>query len=118
MNYNRDNQNDLTDPDLKQARITANIAHNIVIKFKEMELPETLDKELANISTDLGDLLNAQTLLSDQISNVFKCPNDWEVIANLLVDIRSNIEHIGWHQKNIRSPLGKIARYAYGQASQ
>ncbi len=117
MSYNNDNRNHQAEPDLEQARITANVAHNIVIKFKEMGLPEALDAELAKISTDLGDLLSAQNLLSDQVSNVFKCPNDWKLIANLLVDIKSNIEHISWHQKNIRSPLGKIARYAYRKAS-
>lgn len=107
------NEEDEFAPNLGGARITAHMAHAIVIKLKEMDLPDSLDGDLARLSTDLSDLWNAQKELNRRLENLLKVSGQWGVMGDLLVDIRSDIDHMSWHMKSIRKPLTKITRYAY-----
>ena len=102
--------------DLNQARRTSVMAHNVVIRMRELGLPDTLDPELASVSTDLGDLWGAQKEFTDLLHNMLKTSHDWDSIGDSLVDMRSSIDHIAWHLKSIREPITKLAEYAYSQS--
>ena len=102
--------------DLNQARRTAVMAHNVVIRLRELGLPEALDAELASVSTDLGDLWGAQKEFTDHLHNMLKTSHDWDSVGDSFVDMRASIEHIAWHLESIREPLTKLAEYAYSQA--
>ncbi len=101
------------EPDMQQAREMALMAHSVVIKLKEMGLPESLDDELASVSTDLGDIWSAQKSLADGLESLLKSPPDWEHIGNHLVDLRASIDHIAWHLNSVRRPLNRVTRFAY-----
>ena len=101
------------EPDLEQARRASVMAHSVVIKLKEMGLPEELDPELSRLCTDLGDLWSAQASLARQLEGLLKGDDDWEAVGDGLVDIGSTIEHIAWHMQGIREPMTKITEYAY-----
>ena len=101
------------EPDIKQARRTALVAHDVVIKLKKMGLPQNLDKELASLSTDLGDLWSAQKEFTGRLECFLKSPRDWDTVGNHLVDLRSSIDHIGWHLNSVRKPLTRITQFAY-----
>lgn len=92
------------------------MAHSVVIKLKEMGLPDDLDEQLSQLCTDLGDLWSAQNLLAGQVEEFLKSPDDWADVGDRLVDIRSTIDHMAWHMKGIRRPMRKITTYAYGQS--
>ena len=104
------------DPGLDQARRASVMAHSVVIKLKEMGLPDELDEQLSQVCTDLGDLWSAQNSLVDQFRAFLKADDDWDAIGDSLVDLSSTIDHIAWHMKGVREPLGEITRYAYEQA--
>ena len=104
--------------DLNHARRTAVMAHEVVMHMHRLGLPESLDAELASVSTDLGDLWGAQKEFTDHLHNMLKTSRDWEAIGDSLVDMRSSIEHIAWHLESIREPLTKLAEYAYSQSEQ
>ena len=91
------------------------MAHSIVIKLKEMGLPDELDEQLSRMCTDLGDLWSAQNSLVNQFEEFLKSDDDWDAIGDTLVDLSSTIEHIAWHMKGIRAPMGEITQYAYEQ---
>ena len=78
-----------------------------------MDLPDSLDDDLARLSTDLSDLWNSQKELNRRLENLLKVSGQWGVMGDLLVDIRADIDHMSWHMKSIRKPLTKITRYAY-----
>ena len=99
--------------DLNQARRTAVMAHNVVIRLRELGLPEALDAELASVSTDLGDLWGAQKEFTDHLHDMLKTAHDWDSVGDSFVDMRASIEHIAWHLESIREPLTKLAEYAY-----
>ena len=101
------------EPDLEQAREMALMAHSVVIKLKEMGLPNSMDSDLASLSTDLGDIWSAQKSLADGLEDLLKSPHDWDAVGDSLVDIRASIDHIAWHLKSVRRPLNKITRFAY-----
>ena len=103
-------------PHLELARQSSDVAHGVVAKFQEMGLPRTLDEELASLSTDLGDLWSAQHALVDRLEGLLKSPADWEGVGDFLVDIRTSIDHMAWHLKSVRRPLGKITQFAYRKA--
>jgi len=107
---------DTIEPDLAQARRTALMAHNVVIKLKEMGLPEGFDQELAALSTDLGDLWGAEKRLSADLEGLVRSPHDWEAAGDSLLDLKASLDHIAWHLKSVRRPLNKIARFAYREA--
>ena len=102
--------------DLEQARHTSDVGHNVVIKFKEIGLPQAFDKELAALSTDLGDLWSAQKTLVAHLDGLLKSPSDWEAVGDYLVDLRASIDHITWHLNSVRKPLKSITRFAYRKA--
>ena len=102
--------------DLNQARRTSVMAHNVVIRLRELGLPDTLDAELASVSTDLGDLWGAQKEFTDLLHDMLKTSHDWDSIGDSLVDMRSSIDHIAWHLESIREPITKLAEYAYSQS--
>ena len=104
------------EPDLDRARQAALLAHGVVIKFKEMGLPEELDPELASLSTDLGDLWSAQHSLTAQLESFLKRAEDWRSVGDHLADMKSSIEHMAWHVSSIRRPLNRIANFAYRKA--
>jgi hypothetical protein len=104
-------------PQLDRARQTANVAHGVVIRFKEMGLPESLDAELASLCTDLGDLWSAGEALSESLQAMVEAPADWEALGDSLVDIRTGIDHMSWHLKSVKRPLTRITHHAYRQAS-
>ncbi|MCH8206056.1 MAG: hypothetical protein IH956_03530 [Chloroflexi bacterium] len=104
------------EPDLEQARHTANVAHNVVVKFKEMGLPPDLDPELAALCTDLGDLWGAERRLSADLEGLVKSPHDWEAAGDSLLDLKASLDHIAWHLKSVRRPLNRIVRFAYREA--
>ena len=107
------------DPDYEQARRAAAMAHNIVVKLKEMGLPDDLDGDLSKLCTDLGDLWSTQRSLTSRL-NLFlrRSAEPWEDVGNHLMDIKADIEHIAWHIRNIKRPLNRIVHYAYRESQQ
>ena len=55
---------------LAQARQNAEMAHRILIKFKEMDLPESLDEELSKLCTDLGDMWSTQLMFTEKLGKL------------------------------------------------
>ena len=104
------------EPDMARARMTAVMAHNVVIKLKEMGLPDRLDEDLARLSTDLGDLWNAQHQLAARVESFLKSEGDWDATADSLVDLKAVLDHMGWHLSSAQRPITRIARFAYQQA--
>lgn len=104
------------EPDLEQARQTSDVGHNVLIKFKEMGLPQVFDRELASLSTDLGDLWSTQKTLAAHLEGLLKASNDWEAVGDYLVDLRASIDHITWHLNSVRRPLKRITQFAYRKA--
>ena len=79
-----------------------------------MGLPESFDKELAALSTDLGDLWGAQKSFSDRIELLLSNNvDDWKSTGEHLVDLRGTIDHMAWHLKSVRKPLTKVTQFAY-----
>ena len=105
-------------PDLRHARQTAVTAHSVVIKLKEMGLPEDYDGELALLSTDLGDLWSAQRELAARLDGLVGSPDDWGALGDSLVDLRATVDHIRWHVDSIREPMTRLTEYAYDRAEQ
>ncbi len=103
-------------PELDGAKRGSVLAHGVVIKMKEMGLPDDLDGQLSQLCTDIADLWSAQNTLSRQVENFLKSRDDWEAVGDQLVDLRSTIDHMAWHMKGIRRPMGQITRWAYRQA--
>ena len=104
---------DVLEPELDRARNTANVAHSVVILFKEMGLPASMDADLARLCTDLGDLRSAGEALSERLETMVKASADWEAVGDSLVDIRSDIDHLAWHLKSVKRPLNTLTHYAY-----
>ena len=111
------NNGNVLGPQLNRARQTANVAHGVVIRFKEMGLPESLDAELASLCTDLGDLWSASEALSETLQAMVEARDGWDAVGDSLVDIRSGIDHMAWHVKSVKRPLTRITHYAYRRAS-
>jgi hypothetical protein len=106
------------EPDKRQARRTALMAHAVVAKLKVMGLPQELDAELASLSTDLGDLWSAQAELGERLEGFLKSASDWEAVGDGLVDMRVAIDHLQWHVRSVRRPMTRVTQYAYKQASE
>jgi hypothetical protein len=101
-------------PNYDMGRLRAEHAHNILIKMKELGLPESFDDSLASLCTDVADLisaLNKVTLISEKITA--KNTDQWESVAECLADMLAEIEHIDWHTSSIKNPLKEIAEYSY-----
>ena len=101
-------------PNLGLARDRSAIAHQILVKFKEMGFSEENDEDLAKLCTDLADLWGAQRsyneVLLDLIENK---PLDWKLMAQRLTDIKSQVDHMSWHIASVKDPLEKIAIESY-----
>ena len=106
------------EPDLAQARRNAIKAHAVVIKLKEMGLPQGLDEDLASLSTDLGDLWAANMRLTEQLDLFLSAPSDWGEIGDRMADLKAGIDHMAWHVDSIRGPLDRIAAFAYESSDQ
>ncbi len=106
------------EPDLAQARRNAIKAHAVVIKLKEMGLPQGLDEDLASLSTDLGDLWAANMRLTEQLDLFLSAPSDWGEIGDRMADLKAGIDHMAWHVDSIRRPLDRIAAFAYESSDQ
>ena len=104
------------EPALDQARRTADVAHSVLVKLKEMGLPEDLDEELASLCTDLGDLWSAERALVECLDGFLKSTGDWEAVGESLVDVRASVDHITWHITSVRRPLTRITQFAYRKA--
>ena len=102
-------------PDLPHARQAALMAHAIVIRLKEMGLPEELDEDLGTLCTDLGDIWAAHKTLSARLDDLVDSAGDWEAAADCLVDLRATIDHIGTHVETAGESIDRVARYAYEQ---
>ena len=107
--------NELT-PDLPHARRTALMAHAIVIRLKEMGLPEEFDEDLGTLCTDLGDIWAAHKTLSERLDYLVDNVDSWESAADCLVDLQATIDHMGTHVETAREPIDRVAKYAYEQA--
>lgn len=103
------------EPNLEHARGMSLMAHGVVIKLKELGLPESLNDELGHLSTDLGDLWGAQKELAERLEGMLESAGGWHEIGDCLVDLKASIEHIDWHVKSVKRPLNKITRFAYQQ---
>ena len=98
------------------ARKTALRAHAIVVKLKEMGLPEHLDAYLARLSTDLSDISHAESVLDKQLKSLLESSTDWQDIGDYLTDLRTTLDHIEWHIKSVRVPAKTIAMFSYHNA--
>ena len=96
-----------------RAREKAVKAHSVVIKFKELGLPEDMDSELAKFSTDLADLCSESEMISSELDKLINRSGDWAQVANTMVDIQARLDHLSWHVKSIRRPLNRLTTYSY-----
>ena len=103
-------------PALEQARRASAVAHSVVIKLKEMGLPDEMDEDLSQLCTDLGDLWSAQLTLASQVENFLKKPHSSQKAGDDLVDLKATIDHMAWHLKNIGQPMDNITNWAYSQS--
>ena len=99
-----------------RAREKAVKAHSVVIKFKEMGLPEEMDAELAIFSTDVADVCSESEMISSELDKLVAGSDDWTQIANTMVDIQARVDHLRWHLKSIRRPLIRMTRYSYSRS--
>ncbi len=104
-------------PDLPHARQTALMAHAIVIRLKEMGLPKEFDDDLGTLCTDLGDIWAAHKTLSARLEHLIDAADDWESVADCLVDLRAAVDHIGTHVETAGPPIDRVARFAYEQGN-
>lgn len=102
------------EPDLEQARRTALMAHQVVVKLKKMGMPDDMDEPLSQLGVDLGDLWGAQSVLAKQLEAFIKSPaGDWSAVGDGVADMRSTIEHMAFHLQSVRAPMERIALWAY-----
>ena len=88
------------------------MAHGVLVRLKELGLPNDMDETLGQLCTDLGDLWSAQKTLTDQLES-FLGSDDWNSAGDNLVDLRSSLDHVAWHMKSVRRPMAQITRFAY-----
>lgn len=103
-----------TEANLAQARQRSAMAHRILVKLKEMGLPENLDEELSKLCTDLGDIWSAQLVFTEKLDQFLNDENEWNAVGDCLADMKSHIEHITWHAESVIEPIESIGEYAYG----
>ena len=105
------------EPDLAQARRAALMAHQVIVKLKEMGMPDEMDEPLSQFGTDLGDLWSAQSVLAKQLESFMKHAGDWSAVGDGLGDMQATVEHMARHIQNIRAPMERVALWAYEQDS-
>ena len=97
-------------PNFGLARDRSAIAHQILVKFKEMGFSEENDEDLAKLCTDLADLWGAQKSFNEVLLDLIENKShDWKLIAQRLTDIKSQVDHMSWHIASVKDPLEKIA---------
>ena len=101
-------------PNLGLARDRSAIAHQILVKFKEMRFSEENDEDLAKLCTDLADLWGAQKSYNEVLLDLIENKSqDWKLMAQRLTDIKSQVDHMSWHIASVNDPLEKIAIESY-----
>ena len=103
-------------PGLSKPRQVAELAHNILVKFKEMELPDHLDDQLAILCTDLSDFWSASKDLENKLLILLNEEHEWGSIGETLVDIRSIIDHLDRHVKSVKKPINIITNFSYSES--
>ena len=101
------------EPGLAHARLTAQVAHSIVIKMQEMGLPEDLFGDLSSLCTDLADLWGAEKVFAKRLENLLESENGWGSVGDHLVDLQTTIEHIRKHANGVAESIENIVRFAY-----
>lgn len=101
------------EPDLAQARRAALTAHHVIVKLKEMGMPDDMDGPLSQFGTDLGDIWSAQSVLAKQLEAFMKHADDWSAVGDGIGDMQATVEHMARHIQNIRAPMERVALWAY-----
>ena len=103
------------EPDLAQARRAALMAHHVIVRLKEMGMPDEMDEPLSQFGVDLGDLWSAQSELAKQVEAFLKFPNgaDWSDVGDTVGDMQATIEHMARHIQSVRAPMERVALWAY-----
>jgi len=105
-------------PKLLEARRRSGMAHQILVLLKEKGLPEEMDQELSRLCTDLADIWSAHTTLTDNLKAFIESnEDDWGRLGDVLVDIRSELDHMKWHINSVDEPIQRIAERAYELAT-
>tara|TARA_B100000949_G_scaffold225602_1_gene230021 strand:+ start:367 stop:741 length:375 start_codon:yes stop_codon:yes gene_type:complete len=101
-------------PKLAEARRRSGMAHRILVRLKEKGLPEDMDQELSMLCTDLADIWGAHTILTENLKTFIESDEDsWSHLGDVLVDIRSELDHMKWHINSIEEPIHRIVERAY-----
>ena len=106
------------EPNLEQARRASAMAHQVVIKLKEMGLPDEMDGDLSKFCTDLGDLWSAQNALAKQVESFLKSRGDWNDVGDGIADLQATVEHLAWHAEGVRAPMQNLALWAYSRGEE
>lgn len=101
------------EPNLTQARNKSVMAHEILVKFQEMGLPDDMTDEVAKLATSLGDIWNAHLYITNSIKTLINDSVDWDSMGDSLTDIYTHLEHAEWHEKDIKDLVFKISQYSY-----
>jgi len=94
------------------------MAHAVVIRLKELGLPEELDETLGTMSTDLGDIWGSQRNFAERLKDMVEGDANWNAIGDCLVDLKAAVDHIAVHVDSVREPIERLAEYAYEQAGE
>ena len=78
---------------------------------------ENFDKDLAVLSTTIGDLWDSQKQISALLESILESSNDWSKTGDSLVDLISALDHMNWHIENSSLSINKLAEFAYTQSS-
>ena len=103
-------------PGFSTPRQVAELAHRILVKFKEMELPDDFDQQLAVLCTDLSDCWSASKDLENKLKILLNEDHGWDSIGEILVDIRSIIDHLDRHVKSVKKPINMITNFSYSES--
>ena len=103
-------------PGLTKPRQVAELAHKILVKFKEMELPDHLDDELGVLCTDLADFWSASKDLESKLQILLNQEHKWDSIGEILVDLRIIVDHLERHVKSVKRPINTITSFSYYQS--
>ena len=102
------------EPDLRQARRAALMAHHMIVKLKEMGMPDEMDGPLSQFGTDLGDLWSAQSILAKQMESFLKSDDmGWSAAGDAIADMQATVEHMARHIQSVRAPMERVALWAY-----
>ena len=109
----KSNNQSRIEPNLAQARNKSVMAHEILVKFQEMGLPDDMNDEVAKLATSLGDIWNAHLGITNSIKTLINDSVDWDSMGDSLTDIYTHLDHAEWHEKGIKELIFKISQYSY-----